>query len=82
MGIGEQGHLFQGNGEQMPNFEGNKGTKTICGNMEHRKQFYDCLGQGNKPIEACHEKTNIFHMQKQRRRSASQFLNPKFQASN
>ena len=26
----------------------------------------------NKPFELCHEKTNILHMRKQRRRSASQ----------
>ena len=35
----------------MPNFEGNRVTKTILGNREHRKQISDFLGeQGNKPI--------------------------------
>ena len=30
-----KGHLFQGNREQRPNFEGNRGTKTILGNREY-----------------------------------------------
>ena len=49
-GTGEQGHLFQGNREQRLNFEGNRGTKTILGNREHRKQFSIFGEQGNKPI--------------------------------
>ena len=28
----------------MPNFEGNRGTKTILGNREHRKQFFNFGG--------------------------------------
>ena len=30
-----KGHLFQGNREQRPNFEGNRGTKTILGHREY-----------------------------------------------
>ena len=30
-----KGHLFQGNREQRPNFEGNRGTKTVLGNREY-----------------------------------------------
>ena len=39
-GLGEQGEkdiYFRGRGEQRPSFEGNKGTKTIVGNREHKK---------------------------------------------
>ena len=32
----------------MPNFEGNRGTKTILGNREHNKTNFRFLG--NKPI--------------------------------
>ena len=28
-----------GTGEQRPNFEGNRGTKTILGNREHKYNF-------------------------------------------
>ena len=41
-GFGEQGKkdiYFRGTGEQRPNFEGNRGTKTIFGNREHKKTF-------------------------------------------
>ena len=37
-GFGEQGNkgiYFRGTGEQRPNFEGNRETKTILGNREH-----------------------------------------------
>ena len=30
----------------MPIFEGNRGTKTILGIREHRKQIFDFLGRG------------------------------------
>ena len=37
--------------EQMPNFEGNRGRKTLLGNREHKKTNYSFFGeQGNKPI--------------------------------
>ena len=47
-GFGEQGIYFRGTGEQRPNFEGNRGTKTILGNREHKKTNFRFLG--NKPI--------------------------------
>ena len=55
LGTGETGHLFQGNREQRPNFEGNRGTTTILRNREHMKTnfryFCRIFGeQGNKPI--------------------------------
>ena len=34
----------------MPNFEGNRGTKTILGNREHRKQFFDFWGTGRASL--------------------------------
>ena len=43
-GTGETGHLFQGNREQRPNFEGNRGTTTILGNREHMKTNFRYLG--------------------------------------
>ena len=45
MGFGEQGEkgiYFKGTGEQRPNFEGNRGRKTILGNI--RKQIFVFLG--------------------------------------
>ena len=36
---GKRGIYFRGTGEQIPNFEGNRGTKTILGNREHKKTF-------------------------------------------
>ena len=33
-------------GEQRPNFEGNRGSKTILGNREHKKQIFVFLGTG------------------------------------
>ena len=33
-----------GTGKQRPNFEGNRGTKIILGNREHRKQIFDFWG--------------------------------------
>ena len=55
-GTGENGIYFRGTGEQRPNFEGNRGTKTILGNREHNKTNFQFLGnreqanlfQGNK----------------------------------
>ena len=44
---GTQGIYFRGTGEQRPNFEGNRGTKTILGNREHKSNFRFL---GNKPI--------------------------------
>ena len=54
-GFGEQGKegiYFRGTGESRPNFEGNRGTKTILGNSEHKKTNFRFLGntEGNKPI--------------------------------
>ena len=46
-GFGEQGKkgiYFRGTGEQRPNFEGNRGTKTILGNREHKKTNFRFLG--------------------------------------
>ena len=48
-GFGEQGYkgiYFRGRGEQRPNFEGNRGTKTILGNREHKKK--NCQFFGNR----------------------------------
>ena len=38
------GIYFRGIGEQVPNFEGNIGTKTILGNREHKKTNFRFLG--------------------------------------
>ena len=43
-GTGEKGIYFRGTGEQRPNFEGNRGTKTILGNREHKKTNFRFLG--------------------------------------
>ena len=46
-GFGEQGKkgiYFRGTWEQRFNFEGNRGTKTILGNMEHKKTNFRFLG--------------------------------------
>ena len=43
-GTGENGIYFRGTGEQRPNFEGNRGTKTILGNREHKKTNFQFLG--------------------------------------
>ena len=45
-----KGHLFQGNREQRPNFEGNRGTKTLLGNREYIYIKSVFGQQGNKPI--------------------------------
>ena len=34
-----KGHIFKGNREQRPNFEGNRGIKTIFGNRDIRQQI-------------------------------------------
>ena len=47
MGFGEQlkkGIYFSGTREQMSNFEGNRGTKTILGNREHKKTNFRFWG--------------------------------------
>ena len=36
--------FISGEREQMPNFEGNSGTKTILGNREHKKTNFRFLG--------------------------------------
>ena len=41
---GKQGIYFRGTGEQRPNFEGNRGTKTILGNRAHKKTNFRFLG--------------------------------------
>ena len=56
---------FRGTGEQMSNFKGNRGTKTIMGNRDHKKTNFRFLGnrgtsqfitaeQGNRstPVES------------------------------
>ena len=43
-GTGENGIYFRGTGEQRSNFEGNRGTKTILGNREHKKTNFRFLG--------------------------------------
>ena len=43
-GTGGMGIHFKGTGEQMPNFEGNRGTKTILGNTEHKKTNFRFKG--------------------------------------
>ena len=51
--FGEQGkksNYLRETGEQTPNFEGNRGTKTILGNREHDNKFSIFGEQGNKPI--------------------------------
>ena len=50
-GFGEQwnkGIYFRGTWDQRPNFEGNRETKTILGNREHRKQIFDFGGTGEQ----------------------------------
>ena len=53
-GFGEQGKqviYFRGtNRGTRPKFEGNKGTKSILGNSEHKKINFNFWEQGNKPI--------------------------------
>ena len=58
LGNSGKGFYFRGRGigEQRTNFEGNRGTKTILGNREHKKTNFDFWGtweqaylfQGNK----------------------------------
>ena len=48
-GFGEQGKggiYFRGTGEQRPNVEGNRGTKTILGNREHKKTNFRLGNRG------------------------------------
>ena len=51
MGFGEEGEgcLCQETGEQMLNFDGKGGTKTVLGNGEQNKVSI-CWEQGNEPI--------------------------------
>ena len=62
-GQGKKGIYFMGTGEQRPNFDRNRGTKTILGNL--RKQIHDIWGtsqfisgeQGNRyPLGGPHLK--------------------------
>ena len=51
MGFGEQGNTeiyCRGTVEQRPKFERNRGTNTILGNREHRKQIFDFGGTGEQ----------------------------------
>ena len=41
---GEKGIYFWGIGEERPNYVGNRGTKTILGNREHKKTKFRFLG--------------------------------------
>ena len=48
---GKKDIYFRGTWEQRPNFEGNRGTKIILWNREHKLTNFQFLGeQGNKPI--------------------------------
>ena len=52
-GFGEQGNnaiYFGGTREQKPKTEGNRGTKPVLGNREHRNQDFDLGEQGKMPI--------------------------------
>ena len=42
--LGNRGNRAFISGEQRPNFEGNRGTKTILGNREHKKTNFRFLG--------------------------------------
>ena len=71
---GNKGIYFRETGEQRPNFEGNRGTKTIFGNRKHKKTHFRFLGnmgtsqfisgeQGNKyppPPRRASKARNIF----------------------
>ena len=49
--LGNKGKGAFISGEQMPNFEGNRGTKAILGDREHKKTNFSIFGeQGDKPI--------------------------------
>ena len=39
---------FRGTGKQRPNFEGNRGTKTIFGNRENKKTNFRFWGKGEQ----------------------------------
>ena len=41
---GKKGIYFRGTGEQRPNFEGNRGTKTILKNREYKETNFRFLG--------------------------------------
>ena len=42
--FGEQEKMTFISGEQRPNCEGNRGTYTLLGNREHKKTFFQFLG--------------------------------------
>ena len=44
----------------MPNYEGNRGTKTILGNREHKKTYFGFLGNGGTSQLISGEQWNIF----------------------
>ena len=44
--LGNRGNRAFISGEQRPNFEGNRGTKTILGNREHKKTIFFFWGGG------------------------------------
>ena len=44
----KRGIFSRGTGEPMQNFEGNRGTKTILGNRDLRKQIIDFWGTGEQ----------------------------------
>ena len=54
--FGNMGNRAFISGEQRPNFEGNRGTKTIFGSGNIRKQIFDFLGTG--------EHANLFQVNK------------------
>ena len=56
MGKGEKCIYFSGTGEQRPNFERNRGTKTIFGNRKHKKAYLQFWGTG--------EQANLFQENK------------------
>ena len=49
-GTGENGIYFRGIGEHRPHFEGNRGSKTVLGTGNIRKQIFEFLGQWNNFI--------------------------------
>ena len=66
---GKKGIHFMGTGEQRQNFEGNRGTKTILGNREHKKTNFRLLGNRgtNQFISEhisldSHQSVNIFNL--------------------
>ena len=50
LGRREKGIYFRETGEQMPNFDGTRETRTIFGNREHKKTNYRLSGNRQQPI--------------------------------